>query len=168
MIFSLGLKHKRVHCGFTLVELVTTILIVGIVAVFVIPRLIPQSSYSAYSLRNEFISELRQVQLRAMNNSDRCYRISVSPSGYQLSHYSQTINTASASCNTANLVRVEVEQPFQGGAYIELASSNATSFSLEFDNSGRSNINCSGLCFNAVADETLGIAIESEGYIHGL
>ncbi|WP_227006591.1 type II secretion system protein [Shewanella donghaensis] len=168
MILIHRFMHKRLNTGFSLVELVTTILIVGIIAVFVIPKLIPQSSYSAYTLRNEFISELRQVQLKSMNNSDRCYRINVTATGYQQSHYSQNINPSSTGCNTANLIRTEIEQSFQGGAYIELISSSSSTFFLDFDNYGRSTLTCAGVCFNAVADETLQIAMEAEGYIHGL
>ena len=168
MILIYRFMYKRCHAGFTLVELVTTILIVGIIAVFVIPKLIPQSSYSAYSLRNEFISELRQIQLKSMNNSDRCYRLNVTSVGFQLSQYSQNLNSASSGCNTSNLIRTDIEQPFQGGAYIELASNRATTFTVDFVNFGRSNIGCSVHCFNAVAGETLQIAMESEGYIHGL
>ncbi|MBQ4890828.1 MSHA biogenesis protein MshC [Shewanella sp. UCD-FRSSP16_17] len=161
-------QSKRYASGFSLIELVTTILIVGILAVFVIPKLIPESSYSAYTLRNEFISELRQVQIKALNNSDRCYRITVDSDGYQLTTYSHNINASFAGCVPAQLIRTDLKQTFNGGAYIELASNSSTSFSMDFDNLGRSTLACTGSCFVVVADESLTIAMESEGYIHGL
>ncbi|WP_153913854.1 type II secretion system protein [Shewanella sp. TC10] len=161
-------KLYKYSVGFSLIELVTTILIVGIIAVFVIPKLLPESSYSAYTLRNEFISELRQVQIKALNNSDRCYRISVSSDGYQLTTYSHNINNAFAGCINAQLIRTDTKQDFSGGAIIELASNGSTSFSMDFDNLGRSTLGCNGTCFVVKADETLGIAMESEGYVHAL
>jgi len=161
-------QYRKKISGFSLIELVTTILIVGILAVFVIPKLIPQSSYSAYTLRNEFISELRQVQIKALNNSDRCYRINVDSDGYQLSTYSHNVNAAFTGCVTAQLIRTDLKQAFNGGAYIELASNASTSFSMDFDNLGRSTLGCTGSCFVIVADEALTIAMEAEGYVHGL
>ncbi|GIU52530.1 type II secretion system protein [Shewanella sp. KT0246] len=157
------------HCsGFSLIELVTTILIVGIIAVFVLPKLLPESSYSAYTLRNEFISELRQVQIKALNNSDRCYRISVVSDGYQLTTYRHNVSSAFTGCIDSQLIRTDLKQTFNGGAYIELASNSSTSFSMDFDNLGRTTLNCSGNCFVVIAGETLNIAMESEGYVHAL
>lgn len=165
MFQTRGLKNTL---GFSLIELVTTILIVGIVAVFVLPKLLPESSYSAHALRNEFISELRHVQIKALNNSDRCYRISVFSDGYQLSTYQHNINNAFAGCIDAQLIRTEVKQDFSSGAIIELASNGNTDFTMDFDNLGRANLGCNGACFVVKADETLNIAMESEGYVHAL
>ncbi|AVV84024.1 MSHA biogenesis protein MshC [Shewanella putrefaciens] len=81
------------QAGFTLVELVTTIILIAILSVTVLPRLFTQSSYSAFSLRNEFMAELRQVQQEHLNNTDRCYRIAVSSVGYQVSQFATRDNT---------------------------------------------------------------------------
>lgn len=155
-------QQRNIQLGFTLVELVTTMIVIGIIAVTVLPRLLSDSSYSAYSLRNEFISELRQVQLKAMQNTDQCYQIDVTASGYTLRHFSG--RTASL---CTNQVRIEQSQTFSGGAHIALASNASQAFSITFDEQGRMlSPACSGNCFNAVADETLAIAVESEGYIY--
>jgi MSHA pilin protein MshC len=156
-------QQRNIQLGFTLVELVTTIILIGILAVAVLPRLSSDSSFSAYSLRNEFISELRLVQLQAMQNTDQCYQIDVSATGYTLRHFSGR--------TTANIcisqVRAEQAKAFSGGAHIALASTASQVFSITFDSLGRIiSPLCSGHCFNAVADETLAIAVESEGYIY--
>jgi MSHA pilin protein MshC len=157
-------QQRNIQLGFTLVELVTTMILIGILAVAVLPRLLSDSSYSAYTLRNEFISELRLVQLTAMQNTDQCYQIDVSATGYTLGSFSdRTGNTCS------NPVRTEQPQAFSGGAHIALAGTASQVFSITFDSLGRlSSPACSGHCFNAVADETLAIAVESEGYIYAL
>lgn len=57
------------HSGFTLVELVTTMILIGILAVTALPRFIGPTSYSAYSLRSEFLAELRLVLLDTNSDS---------------------------------------------------------------------------------------------------
>jgi MSHA pilin protein MshC len=156
-------QQRNIQLGFTLVELVTTMILIGILAVAVLPRLSSDSSFSAYSLRNEFISELRLVQLQALQNTDQCYQIDVSATGYTLRHFSG--RTTANICTSQ--VREEQPQAFSGGAHIALASTASQVFSITFDSLGRIiSPLCSGHCFNAVADETLAIAVESEGYIY--
>ena len=75
-VFTLSPQRNN-QLGFTLVELVTTIILIGIIAVAVLPRLFSASSFSAYTLRNEFISELRYVQLKAIQKIFKKIRILV-------------------------------------------------------------------------------------------
>ncbi|MGS0690113.1 pilus assembly FimT family protein [Shewanella sp. 0m-8] len=158
------MHRSQRHTGFTLVELVTTIILIAILAVVVIPRLLTSSSYSAFTLRDEFISELRKVQIMAMNNQDRCYRLSVTDTNYQVSRYQGAYNNA---CLGA-LIRTDMPQTFQGGASLALLN-GASSFNIEFNAQGVPIVNgarCNGNCISVIADETLLLAIESEGYIH--
>lgn len=150
--------------GFTLVELVTTIILISILAVVVLPRLFTQSSYSAYSLRNEFIAELRQVQQKTLNNTDRCFRVTVSNTGYQVSQFS-TRNEAVCS-GTALSPNPLYTQAFQGGAQLVLVSTNSSNFSLDFDSNGRLFPSCNGDCIRVTANDTVMINVSSEGYIY--
>lgn len=152
------------QAGFTLVELVTTIILISILAVVVLPRLFTQSSYSAYSLRNEFISELRQVQQKALNNTDRCFRVTVSGTGYQVSQFSARNG---AFCDgTALSPNPLYSQVFQGGAQLVLVSTNSSNFSLDFDINGRPSLACNGPCISVIANDTVMINVSSEGYIY--
>ncbi len=145
-------------------ELVTTILLIGILAVTVLPRLLSDSSYSAFTLRNEFISELRQAQLRAMHNADRCYAVSVSTTHYQLKHFSGRVGNA-----CTGQIRTEENQALQGGATIALTAGGSQSFELVFDQAGRViNQNCNGVCFTVSADDVVQIGVSTEGYIYAL
>jgi len=152
------------QAGFTLVELVTTIILISIIAVVVLPRLFTQSSYSAYSLRNEFISELRQVQQKALNNTDLCFRVTVSGTGYQVSQFS-TRNGAVCS-GTALSPNPLYTQAFQGGAQLVLVSTNSSNFTLDFDINGRLFPSCNGDCIRVTANDTVMINVSSEGYIY--
>ena len=147
------------RAGFTLVELVTTIILIAILSVVVVPRLFTSSSYSAFTLREEFIAELRKVQMMAMNNQDRCYQLSVTPTQYQVSRFN-------GNC-TGTPVRTDAAQTLQGGAVLKLDGIN--NFKVEFDGQGILILDCSHSrekCIAVEADETQWIAIESEGYIH--
>ncbi|GIU41024.1 MSHA biogenesis protein MshC [Shewanella sairae] len=158
--------HKtQQQTGFTLVELVTTIILIAILAVVVVPRLLTSSSYSAFALRDEFISELRKVQIMAMNNQDRCYRLSVTQTDYQVSRFR---GGYSSGC-TGTLARTDAPQSFQGGASLALLSNGNSNFNIEFNQQGVpfvAGARCNGNCISVIADETLFLAIESEGYIH--
>lgn len=147
--------------GFTLVELVTTMLLIAILSVVVLPRMMTSSSYSAFTLRDEFISELRKAQLLAMNNQGRCYRVAVDVQGYQLQRFSNLACTITAS-------PTESKRVFEGNASLSLVSNSSDSFNIDFSGSnGISSLGCSGACINVVADRTLIVNVESQGYIHG-
>lgn len=152
------------QAGFTLVELVTTIILISILAVVVLPRLFTQSSYSAYSLRNEFISELRQVQQKALNNTDRCFRVTVSGTGYQVSQFSA--RNGAVCSGTALSPNPLYTQAFQGGAQLVLVSTNSSNFILDFDINGRLFPSCNGDCIRVTANDTVMINVSSEGYIY--
>lgn len=141
--------------GFTLVELVVTILLLAIISVVVLPRFFGASSYSAFALRQEIIAELRRDQMLALSNGDRCFRLNVAATGYRLQHLQ-------ADCSTE--IFQESPQDWPRGAQLQLDGNNQ--FSIMFDTLGRPQLNCSAGCLQVVADEVLPIAVEPEGYIH--
>ncbi|GLS82349.1 pilus assembly FimT family protein [Paraferrimonas haliotis] len=147
---------SRHQSGYTLVELVTVLIIIAILAVVVFPRLIATDSFSSYSLRDEFIAELRKTQLLALNNVDRCYRVVVTPS-----HYQQ--QTFGVNCS-GNVIRQEPVQTLPRRTHLEFSGSDR--FFIQFDHDGRANLACNGNCIDVIAEETLTIAIASEGYIY--
>ncbi len=71
--------NSHQQSGFTLVELVATIILLGIVAVAVVPRFSGAGTYSEYVLRDQFISAVRFAQQRAMydHQPQSCYRVLV-------------------------------------------------------------------------------------------
>ncbi len=77
--FAVGHTTPHKQSGFTLVELVTTIILIGIIAVTVAPRFTGAGTYSEYALRDQFISAFRFAQQRAMydHQVQSCYRVLV-------------------------------------------------------------------------------------------
>lgn len=68
------------HQGFTLIELVAVIVLLGIVAVTVAPKFASRDGYTDYAARDQIIAAARLAQQRAMydQSSNTCYRLSVS------------------------------------------------------------------------------------------
>ena len=55
--------------GFTLIELVTVITILGLLAVAVVPRFTSTSSFETRTVQDQIISAIRQAQQLAMNKA---------------------------------------------------------------------------------------------------
>ncbi|QDF68310.1 type II secretion system protein [Shewanella sp. SNU WT4] len=144
--------------GFTLVELVVTIMLISILAVTALPRLLSSQSVSAYTLRDELISELRKAQIMALNNADRCYRVAITATGYQLQHFNDTC--------TGQAVRTESLQAFDAGSSVVFTATGSASVNLDFNNLGQVSPACAGPCLTVSGGDVLGISIESQGYIH--
>ncbi|MGI2260223.1 pilus assembly FimT family protein [Shewanella sp. GXUN23E] len=156
----------KYRSGFTLIELVVTILLIAILSVTVLPRLISSSSVSGYTVRDEVIGELRRAQLMAMNNADRCYRFNATSAGYQLIHYAGR----SGNLCSGTVERRDELQALPTGAALSLLPGGNSPFFLDFNRQGQAfwgagNL-CAGNCIQITADDDTKVAIESQGYIH--
>ena len=68
--------------GFTLVELIVVILLIGIMSVFVIPKF-DSDGFKARGLADEVITSIRHAQRLAMTRGEQ-YKIDISPTEYQV------------------------------------------------------------------------------------
>ena len=71
--------------GFTLVELVAVIVLIGILSVAVSSVFSKRDDFSAYALRDELISAYRIAQQRAMyeHGGGTCYSLSITNAGFE-------------------------------------------------------------------------------------
>ena len=69
--------------GFTFVELIVVILLVGILSVSAIPRFFDDDDFKARGLADEIITSIRHAQRLAMTRGEQ-YKIDISPTAYQV------------------------------------------------------------------------------------
>lgn len=172
MVFS-----KR--AGFTLIELIVVIIILGILTVSVFTRFDGTSGYAEYTYQARLISSLRNMQQRAMQDTrqDYCFQINFSSSPAAFGPPTLSYNpgdsavTCSSSIDHSNpdyLTTSTSEMSDEGVAFGSLPFNF-----IGFDSLGRpltddsGTPNCvSGCQVDFVAQETVSVCVESEGYIH--
>jgi MSHA pilin protein MshC len=154
-----SLKNKA-YKGFTIIELVLVIVLMGILAVSVAPKMFNSNGFEEYAYQAELVATLRNIQLRAMQQTEDyvndfgngCHTVVVTSKKV-------TVGT-SCNINTDNLdvPTVEVDNAHS------LSFSPVMSFT--FDSMGRPT-SCNNPCqIQLVANDNLSVVIESEGFIH--
>jgi MSHA pilin protein MshC len=174
----------KLNRGFTLIELITVIILLGILAVAVLPKFDGTSSYEAHTHRAQLISALRLTQQRAMQQTDTadgyCHQL-VFDNDNLVSRYGIPDRVDCSVTTFSGLVPewepdatgFEVESKYQVSFGIQGLSNQSA---VTFDNMGRPVSNasiandCAGGCIINVQSsiEILQIQIESEGYIHAI
>ena len=166
--------------GFTIIELITVIILIGILSVTVLPKFDGTASYEAYTHRAQLIAALRLTQQRAMQQTDStdsyCHQL-IFDNDSSVSRYGVAnrldCSVTSFTGWSPDATGFEVETKYQVSFAI---NGKANPSAITFDSMGRpvSNAslvnNCAGGCIINVqsSEQTLQIQIESEGYIHAL
>lgn len=151
------------HAAFTIIELIVILVIIGILAVTVAPKLLGKNEFAAVAVRDQIIAQLRLGQLRAMNDRSACYAVRVSSSIIGL--YQQ------ANCTGGFVVDSATE--LEGGVSVSIgtASTTLTTLNILFDGTGRPNgghCSADSRCTLTVsAGNTAKACFEAEGYVHG-
>jgi MSHA pilin protein MshC len=102
--------------GFTFVELIVVIVIIGVLAVIAVPRLTPQVAFDQAGFHQEVVSSLRYAQKYAL--AAGCpVRVVVGSNSIGLFH--------SSTCDAGDF-SVPLQHPVRGGAYSVAAPSGVT------------------------------------------
>ena len=177
--------------GFTLIELVLVLVLIGILAAVAVPRLMVGSQFEDRLQADKLVGLLRQAQLRAMNDPEalktgsqlsRCAKVVITKDAFSLAN-----NCDSGLLNTTIIKQEASQGHFVGAENISITTSGGTvagikpSIVLQFgqlvaDAKFLSEASLLGRPFigGEQLKETLTITIggkavhiEPEGYIHG-
>jgi MSHA pilin protein MshC len=182
------LRHLLIHNdrkaqgGFTLLELIVVMVIIGILAVFVVPKFSGASGYSEYTYQNRLVSVLRNMQIRAMQDSRPlfCHRISFVNTNTEIAFGPASSNYASGNesgtCassidyNSPAYLRTSATEIIEASVSMTAVDGSTIVGAIDFDSFGAPKTaisNCSAGCtvtFTGVT--TAPVCIESEGFIH--
>lgn len=159
--------------GFTTIELVVTIIILGILAASIVPRILESNGFEEHTYRNEVITKLRLLQLRAMQQTDGNHCTTVSLGNKSLFLFATNeppttpvcSNSAEAGEITREITRVDIATSHNVAfSYSE----NLTQFS--FSQLGKPlgciAVNPCEISITVTGQDALTITINSEGYIY--
>ena len=146
--------------GFTTIELIVVIILIGILAVTIIPKMQSTGGYEEITYQNETVTKLRSIQLRTMQDTSgsQCHDVLITGDKLGIPDDSCT-SFLDNNLNSTTIVKIiehAVNFQYAGGT---------TPFS--FDNLGRP-VNCSSPCQISIVgqEQTLIVAINAQGYIY--
>jgi MSHA pilin protein MshC len=165
---KLNLKNQ----GFTLIELVIVIIVLGVLAVTAGPKLIGKSAFEDYTLRDQLISQLRLVQLQGMNadpsdnaTENACYWLVVKNTCF----YHENTRRSAGSCITPSSDHCSSDS-FNQYNSVSFSEGMLNEVNYRFDLQGKLLINGSLISdtytINIDGDNALSVEVETEGYIH--
>ncbi len=155
---------KKYQTGFTIIELITVIILIGILAVAVLPKFDGTASYEAHTHRAQLISALRLTQQRAMQQTEDsfCNHLVIESKQYGVPDRTDCGITVIPALGwqpdaTGHIVDDRYDITFGSSPNV-----------IGFNAMGRPLIDCVGGCTIEISSnvETLEIIIESEGYVH--
>ncbi len=163
----MGLYRQRNKQGFTLIELVIVIIVLGVLAAVAIPKFVNRSGFEDYTVRDQLIARLRLVQLQGMNadpadgaTQNACYWLVVKSNCF----YNEHTTKAGANCNAPSASGVCSDDSYNDYGRVKFPTGMLSSANYRFDLYGKQVAGDSSIAVNG--DNDLSVTIESEGFIH--
>jgi len=165
-------RKNKAEQGFTIIELILVIVLIGILAVTVAPKMFNSNGFEEHAYQAQIIATLRSIQLRAMQQThvgnNACHTVVVQSTlltvGGSCKINEKKSNTVTAT-NEYSLNDLDVQ--VDAGHSVTFSTAGMSSNTFTFDSNGTPS-NCNSPCeIKIIGSETLTVKIESQGYIHG-
>lgn len=167
--------------GFTLIELIITIVLIGILSVVATTRFQSASSFDTFSLQGQILTALRHIQFRAMQDTrqDYCHKLIFDTAGPAIgipsNNYAATSEAATQTCansignNIPDYLSIEASEFSSLGASLSATDGTTNVDWLDFDSFGRpltTASNCANDCQIMVsAQSSASVCVNAEGFI---
>jgi MSHA pilin protein MshC len=174
--------------GFSLIELITVIVLIGILAVSVGSRFVGTDGFAEFSYQSRLISSLRAMQTKAMfdtrpatvaNPSGYCYQINFSqaPAAFGPPSLNYAAADGSATCSTTinftsahHLATTNSEMADNKVSFLSLSDGSSTIDYIGFDSLGRpltDVANCNTVCkVEFRGEQSTAVCIAAQGFIY--
>ncbi|MEZ9455368.1 prepilin-type N-terminal cleavage/methylation domain-containing protein [Vibrio splendidus] len=157
------MDNSPTHNGFTLVELIIVIIILGIISTFAASRFAGTSSYSTFTAQEQAISVIRQIQVNRMQSN-----VSAANDSFRLAINSNCLGSVTAcSLNLSNSA-----QEAQADARSDYVRESDISFSpantiIDFDLLGNPSVRAGvNITINSnTSSNSAQVCINSQGYV---
>jgi MSHA pilin protein MshC len=177
------LHHLQAQQGFTLVELVTVVIVLGILALSVAPKFVGPSGFTEYALQKRIVASLRNIQQKSMydTRSSFCYQLNVvtgsaTSAAFGPSTASYTNGNETASCSTtidntsASFLRTQGSEISDNGLSFSATDGSSPITYIRFDNMGRP-LTSAGTCATGCSLTFSGqsaatTCISDQGFVH--
>ncbi|TPV57315.1 type II secretion system protein [Aestuariibacter sp. GS-14] len=181
------IRLRRGNCsqtGFSLVELITVVILIGVLSVVAATRFQTRKGYVEYAYQDRLITALRNMQTRAMQDtrSGFCFRINLAygtASAYGPPSLNYAPGNGSATCasgistSAPGYLAVQAAELAAESVVLSSADGNYSNFSyLAFDALGRplngaANCNTGRPCrITLTGESSVQVCVESQGYVH--
>jgi len=146
--------------GFTTIELIVVIILIGILAATIIPKMQSTGGYEEIVYQDETVTKLRSIQLRAMQDTsgNQCQSVLITSDklGLPDNNCTSFVNNNINSTTIVKIIDHDVNFQYAGGSTL-----------FSFDHLGRP-VNCSSPCQISIVgqEQTLIVAINDQGYIY--
>lgn len=159
LVFMFPVRSSS-QTGFSLIELVAVMILLGVLAVTALPRFTGKSDFSLYSARDQITAGARLAQQRAMidRHSDLCYRLVIASNVLAL-QYEDSLSV---------IENIGPSEEWRSGIVID-ADVSVSDATVYFDGLGNVLSACGGLQLSSITTiniDSLAVCINPVGYIY--